>query len=108
MKVMEDVPYVVGLDKWLGTELDDAACTYLRTSARPPPLTARSACTTSQTSRRRIKELGEALIAPGARLYVIDDQELQRIQDGYPSSGKTGTRSRSSASWAARICRSSS
>ena len=28
MKVMEDVPYVVGLDKWLGTELDDAACTY--------------------------------------------------------------------------------
>ena len=30
------------------------------------------------------KELGEALIAPGARLYVIDDQELQRIQDGYP------------------------
>ena len=30
MKVMEDVPYVVGLDKWLGTELDDAACTYLK------------------------------------------------------------------------------
>ncbi|MBQ8633897.1 MAG: DUF521 domain-containing protein, partial [Lachnospiraceae bacterium] len=26
MKVMEDVPYVVGLDKWLGTELTDAAC----------------------------------------------------------------------------------
>lgn len=24
MKVMEDVPYIVGLDKWLGTELDDA------------------------------------------------------------------------------------
>ena len=30
MKVMEDVPYIVGLDKWLGTELDDAACTYLK------------------------------------------------------------------------------
>jgi len=25
MKVMEDVPYVVGLDKWLGNTLDDAA-----------------------------------------------------------------------------------
>ncbi|MBQ3093980.1 MAG: DUF521 domain-containing protein, partial [Clostridia bacterium] len=30
MKVMEDVPYVKGLDKWLGTELDDATCTYLK------------------------------------------------------------------------------
>ena len=27
MKVMEEVPYIVGLDKWLGTELTDAACT---------------------------------------------------------------------------------
>ncbi|MBQ3890897.1 MAG: DUF521 domain-containing protein, partial [Lachnospiraceae bacterium] len=25
IKVMEDVPYVVGLDKWIGTELNDAA-----------------------------------------------------------------------------------
>ena len=29
MKVMEDVPYIVGLDKWLGT-LDDDARTYLK------------------------------------------------------------------------------
>lgn len=29
MKVMEDVPYIVGLDKWLGT-LDEAAKTYLK------------------------------------------------------------------------------
>ena len=30
MKVMEEVPYVKGLDKWLGTELDKAACAYLK------------------------------------------------------------------------------
>ena len=30
MKVMEDVPYVYGLDQWLGEELDDAACAYLK------------------------------------------------------------------------------
>ena len=29
MKVMEAVPYVKGLDKWLGNDLNDAACTYL-------------------------------------------------------------------------------
>ena len=30
MKVMEDVPYIKGLDKWLGSEIDDAAKTYLK------------------------------------------------------------------------------
>ena len=30
MKVMEDVPYIVGLDKWIGTELDEATCSYLK------------------------------------------------------------------------------
>ena len=30
MKVMEDVPYIKGLDKWLGTELTDDVCSYLK------------------------------------------------------------------------------
>ena len=30
MKVMEDVPYVMGLDKWLGNELNGEACAYLK------------------------------------------------------------------------------
>ena len=30
MKVMEDVPYVKGLDKWIGTELDGDAKAYLK------------------------------------------------------------------------------
>ena len=30
MKVMEDVPFIRGLDKWLGGTLDDAAKTYLK------------------------------------------------------------------------------
>jgi len=30
------------------------------------------------------KELGDALICEGAKVYVIDDAELQRVQDNYP------------------------
>ena len=30
MRVMEDVPFIVGLDKWIGDELTDEACTYLK------------------------------------------------------------------------------
>ena len=84
MKVMEDVPYVVGLDKWLGTELDDAACTYLKDFGAATASNGAVGLYHIANLTPEAKELGEALIAPGARLYVIDDQELQRIQDGYP------------------------
>ena len=30
MKVMEDVPYVIGLDRWIGTELNDSSAAYLK------------------------------------------------------------------------------
>ena len=30
MKVMEDVPYVMGMEQWLGTELNDSNCAYLK------------------------------------------------------------------------------
>ena len=84
MKVMEDVPYVVGLDKWLGTELDDAACTYLKDFGAATASNGAVGLYHIANLTPEAKELGEALIAPGAHLYVIDDQELQRIQDGYP------------------------
>ena len=84
MKVMEDVPYVVGLDKWLGMELDDAACTYLKDFGAATASNGAVGLYHIANLTPEAKELGEALIAPGARLYVIDDQELQRIQDGYP------------------------
>ena len=30
------------------------------------------------------KEQGEALVAEDAKVYVIDDAELQRVKDNYP------------------------
>ena len=84
MKVMEEVPYVKGLDKWLGTELNDEACTYLKDFGAATASNGAVGLYHIANLTPEAKELGEALIAPGARLYVIDDQELQRIQDGYP------------------------
>ena len=34
MKVMEDVPYITGMNKWLGTELNDENCAYLKDMRR--------------------------------------------------------------------------
>ena len=53
MKVMEEVPYVLGLDAWLGTELSDDACAYLKDFGAPPPPMALWGFTTSTTSPRK-------------------------------------------------------
>ena len=84
MKVMEDVPYVVGLDKWLGTELDDAACTYLKDFGAATASNGAVGLYHIANLTPEAKQLGEALIAEGAKEYVIDDAELQRVYDSYP------------------------
>ena len=84
MKVMEDVPYIKGLDKWLGTELDDAACTYLKDFGAATASNGAVGLYHVENLTPEAKELGEDLILEGAKVYVIDDAELQRVYDNYP------------------------
>ena len=84
MKVMEAVPYVKGLDKWLGNELDDAACTYLKDFGAATASNGAVGLYHIDGLTPEAKESGEALIAENAKVYVIDDAELQRVYDNYP------------------------
>ena len=84
MKVMEEVPYVKGLDKWLGTELDDDACGYLKDFGAASASNGAVGLFHIDNLTPEAKELGEALIKEGAQVYVIDDAELQRVQNNYP------------------------
>ena len=84
MKVMEDVPYVVGLDKWLGTELDDAACTYLKDFGAATASNGAVGLYHIDNLTPEAKESGMALVKEAAQVYVIDDAELQRVYDNYP------------------------
>ena len=84
MKVMEDVPYVVGLDKWLGTELNDSACTYLKDFGAATASNGAVGLYHIANLTPEAVELGESLIAEGAREYVIDDAELERVKNDYP------------------------
>ena len=84
MKVMEAVPYVKGLDKWLGNELDDAACTYLKDFGAATASNGAVGLYHIDALTPEAKESGEALIAENAKIYVIDDAELQRVYDNYP------------------------
>ena len=84
MKVMEDVPYVIGLDKWIGSELNDAACTYLKDFGAATASNGAVGLYHIDNLTPEAKEQGRALIQEGAREYVITDAELQRVQANYP------------------------
>ena len=84
MKVMEDVPYVVGLDKWLGSELDEAACTYLKDFGAATASNGAVGLYHIENLTPEAVEQGKALVKEDAKVYVIDDAELQRVYDSYP------------------------
>ncbi len=84
MKVMEDVPYIKGLDKWLGDDLNDAACSFLKDFGAANASNGVVGLYHVDNLTPEAKELGESLIAEGAKTYVIDDAELQRVYDSYP------------------------
>ena len=84
MKVMEDVPYIYGMDKWLGTELSDTACAYLKDFGAATASNGAVGLYHIDKLTPEAVEQGESLICEGAQVYVIDDAELQRVQDSYP------------------------
>ena len=84
MKVMEDVPYVVGLDKWIGNELDDSACTYLKDFGAATASNGAVGLYHIANLTPEAVELGESLIAEGAKEYVVTDAELERVKNEYP------------------------
>ena len=84
MKVMEDVPYIMGMEKWLGTELNDTNCAYLKDFGAATASNGAVGLYHIANLTPEAKELGESLIAEDAEVYVIDDAELQRVQENYP------------------------
>ena len=84
MKVMEEVPYIVGLDKWLGTELDEAACTYLKDFGAATASNGAVGLYHVENLTPEAKELKGALLAEHTRTYVINDATLSRVKANYP------------------------
>lgn len=84
MKVMEDVPYVKGLDQWLGTELTDDVCAYLKDFGAATASNGAVGLYHIDKLTPEAVEQGESLITEDAKVYVIDDAELLRVQNSYP------------------------
>ena len=84
MKVMEDVPYITGMNQWLGTELNDENCAYLKDFGAATASNGAVGLYHIENLTPEAKEQGAALIEQGAKVYVIDDAELERVKNAYP------------------------
>ena len=84
MKVMEDVPYIRGLDTWLGTELNDENRAYLKDFGAATASNGAVGLYHVEHLTPEAKEQGEALLREGYRTYIIDDAELERVKRSYP------------------------
>jgi predicted aconitase len=84
MKVLEKVPYIKGLDKWLGTVLNDGACAYLKDFGAATASNGSVGLFHIANLTPEAAEDGEKLIREGAPVYVIDDAELDRVKNSYP------------------------
>lgn len=84
LKVMEDVPYVEGLDKFLGTELNDTAKDYLKDFGAATASNGAVGLYHIENLTPEAKERGKKLIKQNAKVYVIDDAEIERVYKSYP------------------------
>ncbi|NLE23905.1 MAG: DUF521 domain-containing protein [Clostridiaceae bacterium] len=84
MKVLDKVPYIKGLDKWLGTELNDDVCAYLKDFGAATASNGSVGLYHIENLTPEAKDLGEKLIRENAQVYIIDDAELERVKNSYP------------------------
>ena len=84
MKVMEDVPFITGMEKWLGTELNAENCAYLKDFGAATASNGAVGLYHIENLTPEAKEQGAGLVAEGAKVYVIDDAELEKVQANYP------------------------
>ena len=84
MKVMADVPYIIGLDKWLDGELNEASKTYLKDFGAATASNGAVGLYHVENITPEAVKYGQELIAENAQVYVVDDAELERVYAGYP------------------------
>lgn len=84
MKALEKIPYIKGLDKWIGKELNDNACAYLKDFGAATASNGSVGLYHIENLTPEAVDYGEELINEGASVYVIDDAELERVKNSYP------------------------
>lgn len=84
MKVMEEVPYVIGLDEYLKDLPDEDTIAYLKDFGAATASNGAVGLYHIEGITPEAKELGQSLLAEEVKTYVIDDAEIERVYHNYP------------------------
>ncbi len=85
MKVMEEVPYVEGLDQYLKPLPDEGTIAYLKDFGAATASNGAVGLYHIDGITPEAKRLGEkGLLKADAKTYVIDDAELEKVYHAYP------------------------
>jgi len=84
MRVMDKVPYIVGLDDWIGKELNDDAIAWLKDFGAATASNGSVGLYHVENLTPEAVDQGKALIKPEAEVYIVDDAELERVKNSYP------------------------
>jgi len=84
MKVMEEVPYIRGLDRFIGNELNQQAKDYLKDMGAATASNGAVGLYHVDGLTPEAVEQKDSLVKDSAKTYVIDDAELERVKASYP------------------------
>lgn len=84
MKVMEKVPYIVGLDKFLKPLPDEDTIAYLKDMGAASASNGAVGLYHVEGITPEAKEMGEKLLKEDAKEYLVDEREIERVYKSYP------------------------
>lgn len=84
IKAVENVPYIKGLDKFLGRELNDEVKAYFKDMGAAMASNGAVGLYHVENLTPEAKESGTSLIRKDAEVYTITESELLRIMSSYP------------------------
>jgi hypothetical protein len=84
MKVMEEVPFISGLNTFLGNDLNQRVKDYLKDMGAASASNGAVGLYHVEGLTPEAVSLSRSLLKQEYRSYVIDDAELKRVYDGYP------------------------
>jgi hypothetical protein len=88
LKVMEQIPYIEGLDRFLGTELNQEVKDYLKDMGAAAASNGSVGLYHVENLTPEALDQSKGLLQEQFQTYIIDDEELKRIYDEYPKIGK--------------------
>jgi len=84
LRVAEDVPYIIGLDRFLGQGLSETTVSYLKDMGAAMASNGAVGLYHVENITPEAVEMRRDLVVEDYREYIVDDAELERVMDSYP------------------------